>query len=438
MMWWILKSMSRPPEDILEFRWTHGCHAPGEEHGVHPPPNTQTKEKMRKYKLQKAGRRISLFRTAGKPRQMRNSHWSPRPEARPHVHPYSERRTPSPHKKQQSAQGHQPNHSAQTLLHKKRQREDYSDGSSTDSAPTNTYYEQSNMAGRFHSTALSPESPPEYEKGLSNVDYIPKSPIYPPPDVFSDASDEDSLIDLTDEDFEEEHSDQSQKNPRQSEGEGTLKDPSSERKTDQDPSHKSEEPQFADKTEQPKSETDDQLLDKLSRIADTVNPVIDEDYWKKRRESNIYLRLDMAAQKLKEWQKAEDKEDPPEESQENPQAKDSGHAHKEDLICLDQATQVPTGSKDSSTQKYLEERPLTFPVEPMTCPPDIVHPIPSSSLQMPPDVPANFSTKLNKVAKMRTGPICYKAKLVDAMTTRPRVILQRLPIQDIKIHSATI
>ena len=181
------------------------------------------------------------------------------------------------------------------------------------------------------------------------------------------------------------------------------------------------------------------LLDKLSRIADTVNPVIDDDYWKKRRESNIYLRLDMAAQKLKEWQKAErSKEDPPEESQENPQAKDSGHAHKEDLICLDQATQVPTGSKDSSPQKYLEERPLTFPVEPMTCPPDIVHPIPSSSLQMPPDVPANFSTKLDKVAKMRTGPICYKAKLVDAMTTRPRVILQRLPIQDIKIHSATI
>ena len=29
-------------------------------------PNTQTKEKIRKYRLQRAGRRISLFRTAGK------------------------------------------------------------------------------------------------------------------------------------------------------------------------------------------------------------------------------------------------------------------------------------------------------------------------------------------------------------------------------------
>ena len=400
---------------------------------LHPPPNTQTKEKMRKFKLQKAGRRISLFRTAGRPRQMRNSHWSPRPEARCQTHHYPERRTPSPDKKQQAAQDPRPSQFAQALMTKKRERGDWSDDSSTDSAPETTYHEQSKMAGKIHSTALSPESPPEYEKGLSNLDYVPKSPIYYPPDVYSDVSDHDSLIDLTDEDFGEDHSERSQKNPRQSEGEGTLEDPTSERRTDQDPSCQPEEHQSADKTEQPKSETDDQIFSKLSKIADTVNPVIDEDYWKKRRESNIYLRLDMAAQKLKEWQKTDAQENP----SENPQAAESGTTHKEDLICLDQATQFPTGDKDISTQKHLDT-PLTFPVEPMTCPPDIVHPIPSTSSQMPPDVPANFSAKLNKVAKMRTGPICYKAKLVDAMTTRPRVILQRLPIQDIKIHSATI
>ena len=294
------------------------------------------------------------------------------------------------------------------------------------------------MAGGFHSTALSPESPPEYEKGLNSVDYIPKSPIYPPPEVYSDASDADSLIDLTDEDVEEVHTDPGQKIPRQFEEEGPDRNPLPEKKTDQDPCHKSEGPQFADKTEQPKSETNEILLDRLSKIADTVNPVIDEDYWKKRRESNILLRLNMVAQKLREWQKAEGKEVSPEESPEDPQAKDSGSTHKEDLICLDKAAQVPDGSKDSSPQKHLEERPLTFPVEPMTCPPDIVHPIPSSSLQMPPDVPANFSTKLNKVARMKTGPICYKAKLVNAMTTRPTVILQRLPTQDIKVHCATL
>ena len=146
----------------------------------------------------------------------------------------------------------------------------------------------------------------------------------------------------------------------------------------------------------------------------------------------------MAAQKLKEWQKAENKEVPPEELQKDSQAKDSDSIPNQDLICQGLTAQVPDGSKDSSPKKHLEERPLDFPVEPMTCPPNIVHPIPLSSLQMPPDVPANFSTKLKRVAKMRTGPICYKAKLVDAMTTRPRVILQRLPVKDIKVYSATI
>ena len=307
------------------------------------PPNTQTNEKMRKYKLQKAGRRISLFRTAGRNKQMKNRCWSPRPEARHHLHLYAERRIPSPHKKQQPAQDHQPSHTAQTLLHKKRQREEYSDGSSTDSARTDTYYEQSDLADGFHSIALSPESsPPEYEKGLKSVDYIPKSPIYPPPpDVYSEVSNEDSLHDMTDEDDKKDHTDPSQKNPRQFEKQGLQKDPLAEGRADLDPSQNLEGPQFADETGHPKPETNDLLLDRLSKIADTVNPVIDEDYWKKRRESNILLRLNMAAQKLKEWHKAENKEVPPEESQEDPQAKVNGNAHKEDLICLDQAAQVP-------------------------------------------------------------------------------------------------
>ena len=76
----------------------------------------------------------------------------------------------------------------------------------------------------------------------------------------------------------EEHSEESQKNPRQSEEEGSLRNLPSERKTDQDPSLQSEMPQLEDWTEPPRSETDDKLFDRLSRIADTVNPVVDEDY----------------------------------------------------------------------------------------------------------------------------------------------------------------
>ena len=112
------------------------------------------------------------------------------------------------------------------------------------------------------------------------------------------------------------------------------------------------------------------------------------------------------AYKLNQWPRKDDQADSTEDSQAN----GSDTMNKDD-----QATQFPTENKDSS--------PLTIPVEPMTSPPDIVHPIPSTSSKMSPDVPANFSTKLNKVAKMRTGPICYKAKLVNELTTRPRVIL---------------
>ena len=143
------------------------------------PNNSETKEKMRKYKLQKAGRRISLFRTAGRSKQIKNRYCSPRPEARHQSHSYAKRRTPSPPKKQQPVQDYQPSHTTQTLLHKKRQREEYSDGSSTDSTPTDIYYEKLDIADGFHSITLSPESPPEYERELKCVDYIPKSPVYP-------------------------------------------------------------------------------------------------------------------------------------------------------------------------------------------------------------------------------------------------------------------
>ena len=408
----------------MDFRWTPGCHVLGREHGAPPtPPNTQTKEKIRKFRLLKAGRRISLFRTAGRPRQRWNSHWSPRPEARCHTH-HPERRTPSPTK--QAAQDPRPSPFAKAQMTKKRERGDWSDDSSTDSAPETAYHEQSKVPGKIQSTILSPESPPEYEKGLSNLDYVPKPPVYYPAE-YSDVSDQDSLIDLNDEDWDEDHSARSQKSPSQPEKETTLKSPSAEEKTEQSPSPQPETYQPGDRIGNVYLDSDEQIFKKLSKIADSVYPVADEDCWKKRRMFNTYSRLDMAA-KLNQWQKTDDQKN----STEDPQATGSDTMHKED-----QATQFPTGDKDTPTQKHLDI-PLTFPVEPMTCPPDIVHPIPSTSSQMPPDVPANFSTKLNKVAKMRTGPICYKAKLVNAMTTRPRVILQRLPIQDIKIHSATI
>ena len=94
---------------------------------------------------------------------------------------------------------------------KKTERGDWSDDSSTESAPeAAACHEESTVPDKIQSTILSPESPPEYEKGLTNLDYIPKSPVYYPAGYSDDDSDKDSLIDLND-NWDEDHSTEGQK-----------------------------------------------------------------------------------------------------------------------------------------------------------------------------------------------------------------------------------
>ena len=408
-----------------------------------PPPNTQTKEKMRKYRMQKVGRRISLFRTAG---NFRNSHWSPRPESRCqnifHKH-HHHKRTPSPTKS--AARKHSPSPSAQLQWTKKTESENWSD--STESAPeTAEYHQQSAAQDKVESTILSPESPPDYERGLSNTDYIPKSPIYRPAGYSDEDSDKDSMLDfnLDEENWDEDPSDRGQKTPSQTEEDTPQEGPSSEQ-TRHTPSPQTCQPD--EQVDNIYQDSKEDILRKMSEIADAVQPVnsvAEEDCWKKRRMFNAYKRLNMAY-KLNQWDQtdgvtnlAEDTKTAasPSQHKEDPQA-DAGDNQPK----TDKAAQLTTEIKDKSTQKYLCE-PMTLPVEPMTCPPEIVNPIPSTPSQMSPgmpnDVPANFSAKLKKVARMRTGPLCPKAKLVKMMATGPRVILQRLPIEEIKVYSATI
>ena len=143
---------------------------------------------MRKYRLQRAGRRISLFRTAG---SSRNSHRSPRPEPWcKNIYHKHHRRTPSPAKS--AARRQDPSPSAQPQWKKKTEEENWSD-STESAAEAATYHQQSATQDKVKSTILSPESPPDYERGLSTTDYIPKSPIYHPAG-YSD-EEEDSELD---------------------------------------------------------------------------------------------------------------------------------------------------------------------------------------------------------------------------------------------------
>ena len=77
-------------------------------------------------------------------------------------------------------------------------------------------------------------------------------------------------------------------------------------------------------------------------------------------------------------------------------------------------------------QDTLKEVIHSIPVEPLIGPPKVIHPLPKVSPQalLPPPlgIPANFSVKLNSVAKMCTGPPSKEAQMLTAITTQPRVL----------------
>ena len=164
-------------------------------------------------------------------------------------------------------------------------------------------------------------------------------------------SDKDSLIDLNEENWDEDNSAEGQKIPTQPEEGTTLKGPSAEEQAELSPSPQPQTYQPGDKIGNIYLDSEEELLKKLSKMADAVNPVnpvAELDCWKKRRMFNSYKRLDMAY-KLDQWPRKDDQTNSTEDSQ----ATGSDTMNKDD-----QATQIPTEDKDSS--------PLTIPVEPMT------------------------------------------------------------------------
>ena len=92
-------------------------------------------------------------------------------------------------------------------------------------------------------------------------------------------------------------------------------------------------------------------------------------------------------------------------------------------------------------QDTLKKVTHNTPVEPLTGPPKIVHPFPEISpialLPPPPGIPANFSVKLNSVAKMHTGPLSKEAQMLTTMTTQPIVVLKKLSPEEIRSHTSS-
>ena len=79
-------------------------------------------------------------------------------------------------------------------------------------------------------------------------------------------------------------------------------------------------------------------------------------------------------------------------------------------------------------QDTLKEVIHSIPVEPLTGPPKVVHPLSEISQQ---------AWLPNSVAKMHTGPQSKEAQMLTAMATQPKVVLKKLSPEEIQDHTSS-
>ena len=139
----------------------------------HHPPNKVTKDKLTKFRREKTHRHISLHRTAGRQQRKNYRCWSPRPNRRQNLHANhpsvrqchlnkaTYRRTPRMERPP-----------------KRSYREMSPTGPWSDPVTVASSGDETDTADEFQLDSLSPQSPPDYERGHEPLHYIPKSPVY--------------------------------------------------------------------------------------------------------------------------------------------------------------------------------------------------------------------------------------------------------------------
>ena len=144
---------------------------------THHTPNKVTKDKLDKFNKERTHRCISLHRTTGRQKLFKISYWSPRPNRRQNFH------ADCPSVKQ--CQLNKARYRCSSKMEKsprKRFREMSPARSWSDPVIIASSDEETDTADEFQLDALSPQSTPNYERGHQPLEYVPKSPVYPPPD----------------------------------------------------------------------------------------------------------------------------------------------------------------------------------------------------------------------------------------------------------------
>ena len=176
-------------------------------------------------------------------------------------------------------------------------------------------------------------------------------------------------------------------------------------------------------------------LEDLEKITKTVKPIYD-GFWHDK-DQDILARLDQAARKLKE-KRAAQLQDNKEDDTAIPA---TSNPETSCPLCNEPLGHHALQCTKETLQDTLKEVIHSIPVEPLAGPPKVVHPFPEISQQAmlspPPGIPANFSVKLNSVAKMCTGPPSKEAQMLTAMTTQPKFVQKKLSSEEIQDHTSS-
>ena len=274
---------------------------------------------------------------------------------------------------------------------RKRTREMSPTRSYADPVIVNNSDKETDTADEEHKDYLSPQSPPDHERGHQPLKYMPKFPGYTPPDGSSE-----NTVFLT------------WKLPRKQLSPVQRKSKELDHVTHMtapanacgDMDHFED----TDRQDTLRQQLDKEIngapwhqdarqkaLEEMQKVVKTVKPVY-EGFWH-QNDSDILDRLNKAAKKLKDRHAEMEKDIIKGAHQQEDQVTPSDKC----VTCNHPIGQHMLECSKNTLQHELEEIIQNRP--------KIVHPFPMKGPQTPlmplPSVPANFSVKLNKVAKMK-------------------------------------
>ena len=176
-------------------------------------------------------------------------------------------------------------------------------------------------------------------------------------------------------------------------------------------------------------------LEDLEKITKTVKPIYD-GFWHDK-DQDILARLDQAARKLKEKRAAQLQDN----KEDDTAVPVTSNLEKSCSLCNEPIGHHVLQCSKETLQDTLKEVIHSTPVGPLTGPPKVVHPFPEigpqTLLSPPPGILANFSVKLNSIAKMHTGPPPQEAHILTTLTTQPKAMLKRMSPEEIWNHTSS-